>query len=95
MRALFVHRPLYQLLMILFFVTLILFFALRLASNQVASHRLQTQRMHDSGHGMLFTTHDGRRMLVLHNHNHSLEPSNPVFLPVVERDGKLSILREV
>jgi hypothetical protein len=50
--------------------------------------------MHDSGHGMLFTTHDGRRMMILHDHNHSLEPSNPVFLQVAEKDGKLYIHEE-
>lgn len=44
----------------------------------------------DSGHGMLFTTHDGRLMLSLHDRNHSRE-SHAVFLPVQLDEQQLTL----
>lgn len=45
----------------------------------------------DSGHGMLFTTHEGQLMLALHDKNNS-RGSNAVFLPVRLDENKLTLL---
>lgn len=45
----------------------------------------------DSGHGMLFTMHDGQFMLALHDKNNS-RSSNAVFLPVQLDENKLTLL---
>lgn len=49
----------------------------------------------NSGHGMLFDTHDGQKVLSLHNHNSGFGISNPVYLKVGERDDRLIIEGEL
>jgi arabinan endo-1,5-alpha-L-arabinosidase len=44
----------------------------------------------DGGHGMLFRTFEGRLMLTVHRPN-STPNERPIFVPVVENDGHLSI----
>lgn len=46
---------------------------------------------HDSGHGMLFETYKGQKMLSLHNLNCG-DASHAVFLPVGVRDDALVVL---
>ncbi len=45
----------------------------------------------DSGHGMLFSTIEGKQMLVVHDHNNSENGSHPVFLPVEMTGSRLKL----
>lgn len=44
----------------------------------------------DGGHGMIFRTFEGELMLALHTPNNTPD-ERPVFIPLEERDGRLSV----
>lgn len=47
----------------------------------------------DGGHGMLFTTFEGELMLAIHRPNKTPN-ERPLFLPIIDNNGKLSIKRQ-
>jgi beta-xylosidase len=47
----------------------------------------------DGGHGMIFRTFDNRLMLALHSPNRTPD-ERPVFIPLTEEDGRLSVRSE-
>jgi len=48
----------------------------------------------DGGHGMIFESFDGRKILTLHKPNNT-PYERPVFFEIEEKDGRLFIVREV
>lgn len=48
----------------------------------------------DGGHGMVFDTFDGQRLLTLHRPNSHLN-ERPLFLPLREADGRLTVVTDV
>ena len=55
-------------------------------------HQKQLLFDQDGGHGMIFTSKEGKLFFILHNPNNS-PMERPVILPVEERDGTLAVIR--
>ena len=55
-------------------------------------HQKQLLFDQDGGHGMIFTSKEGKLFFILHNPNNS-PMERPVILPLEERDGTLAIIR--
>lgn len=56
-------------------------------------HQKQLLFDQDGGHGMIFTSKEGKLFFILHNPNNS-PMERPVILPLEERDGTLAVIRE-
>jgi arabinan endo-1,5-alpha-L-arabinosidase len=57
------------------------------------THEEQALFRNDGGHGMVFRTFEGELVLTVHTPNKTPH-ERPIFLNVVERDGKLEVLGE-
>ena len=55
-------------------------------------HQKQLLFDQDGGHGMIFTSKEGKLFFILHNPNNS-PMERPVILPLEERDGTLAVIR--
>lgn len=55
-------------------------------------HQKQLLFDQDGGHGMIFTSKEGKLFFILHNPNSS-PMERPVILPLEERDGTLAVIR--
>lgn len=55
-------------------------------------HQKQLLFDQDGGHGMIFTSKEGKLFFILHNPNNSAM-ERPVILPLEERDGTLAVIR--
>ena len=55
-------------------------------------HQKQLLFDQDGGHGMIFTSKEGKLFFILHNPNNS-PMERPVILPLEEQDGTLAVIR--